>query len=53
MKIYKSDPDERYYGVRFELRSGRVAERFFESSVERADFLDLHAYDALSFSEPA
>lgn len=52
MKIFKSDPEGRYFGVRFELRSGRVAERFFVSDEDRATFLDLHDYVGLAFTSP-
>lgn len=52
MKIFKTDPAGHYYGVRFATRSGRLAERFFETEEDRSFFLDENGYDGLAFTSP-
>lgn len=52
MNIFKKDPEHRYYGVRFELASGRVAERFFETAEDRTWFLEEFDYVGQSFTDP-
>ena len=52
MKIFKKDPEHKYHGVRFELHSGRVAERFFETAEDRAFFLEENDYVGQSFTDP-
>lgn len=52
MNVYKSDPQGQYVGVRVELPSGRVAERFFDNDDDRALWLDCNQqFTVVSFSD--
>jgi hypothetical protein len=52
VQIFKSDPRSQYYGVRFTLRSGRQAERFFETPEDLTFFLEENDYEGLAFTRP-